>query len=106
MTWEAVYGGVVQIEDTIPAVVGMVATPTYCDIYFSEVSETAPVSQMFTLYISNIESEMTGFCYDGSKTARIYYPEIESGHNTPVTFAINNYSGLDVPANTFVAYIE
>ena len=105
MTWEAVYGGVVEIEQSLPEVVGMIATPTYCDIYFKEVSDTAPVAQMFTLYINSVETDKSGFCYDGSSTVRIYYPEIEAGHNTPVTFAISNYSGLDVPAGTFTAVI-
>jgi len=104
MTWESVYGGVVEIEQTLPEIAGLVATPTYCDVMFVEVSDTAPVAQMFTLYIDNVQTEMTGFCYDGSKTARIYYPEVETGHNTPITFALD-YAGLIVPEGTYTAYL-
>lgn len=105
MTWESVYGGIVEITQTPPEVVGLIATTDYCDIMFAEVSETAPVAQMFTLYIDNTQTEMSGFCYDGSKAARIYYPHITPGNNTTVTFAISDYAGLTVPAGTYSAIV-
>lgn len=105
MTWEAVYGGLVEIETQLPVVVGLIATTDYCDIMFKEVSDTAPVAQMFTLYINSTQTEMSGFCYDGSKDVRIYYPHITPGSNTPVTFSISNYAGLNVPAGTFTALV-
>lgn len=105
MTWESVYGGLVEIETSTPQVVGLIGTVSYCDILFSEVSETAPVAQMFTLYINNIATDMLGFCYDGSKSVRIYYNPITPGNNTSVTFSINNYSGLNVPAGTYEVII-
>lgn len=103
MDWEAVYGGVVSVDSVSPAVVGMTATTTYMDIYFSEVADTAPVAQMFSLFFDDVLTPKTGFCFDGSKTARIYYSEIESG--TTVTFSLDNYAGLSIAKDTYVAEV-
>ena len=103
MTWESVYGGLVEIDDSLPAVVGIVANRDYMDVMFSNVSDSAPVAQMFTLYLDNVETEKSGFCYDGSKCARIFYPTITSQNPVNVTFALSDYSGLTVPKGTYSA---
>lgn len=105
MTWESVYGGIVEITADTPAIVGIVANRKYMDVMFSNVSTNAPVAQMFTLYLDNTETEKAGFCYDGSKCARIYFPTISSQAPVEVTFALSNYSGLTVPAGTYTAIV-
>ena len=102
MNWETVYGGEVSIAPSVPAVVGIQATKDYVDIFFSLVSETAPVSTQFTVYLGNNVLTKTGFCYDGDKTVRIYYDEINSG---TVSIAIDNYSGLNVTKGTYTSEV-
>lgn len=105
MTWEAVYGGYIEIEADLPAIVGIIATRSYMDVMFSNVSTNAPVAQMFTFYKDSVETEKTGFCYDGSKCARIYYETITAQNPVEVTFALSNYAGLTVPAGYYSAYV-
>ena len=102
MTWETVYGGTVSIAPTTPAVYGIEAHKKYVDITFSTVSDTAPVSSQFTVYVGNSTKTKTGFYYDGNFTVRIYYAETQSG---VVSIAINNYAGLDVSKGTYTSNI-
>ena len=99
MTWETVYGGTVNIETPLPAIVGIEAHYTYVDIYFSEVSDTAPTHDNFILWLNDQIVTPVGFCYDGSLTARIYYQQIP--HGTATIQA--DYAGLYVPKNTFIS---
>ena len=100
MTWETVYGGVVSIETPLPSVFNIEAHPDYADIHFVSVSDTAPTSNDFSLYIDNEAAEITGFCFDGSNTVRLYYAH--QTHAT-VTFAIADYSGLTVEAGDYTS---
>lgn len=110
MTWEAVYTGVVTIATSTPAVATVVAHQTYLDVIFSEVSDTAPVSSMFSVYTRpNSSSSWTavtvaGFVFDGTSTARLYYDQQTIGHQ--MTIAINNYSGLTEAQGTHVPTVE
>ena len=90
MTWENVYTGTVSIDTPLPEAVGIQAATDHVDVFFSAVSDTAPVHNQFTVSIGGSAVSMTGFCYDGSRTVRIYYPSRQHGS---VTVAINNYSG-------------
>lgn len=92
MSWESVYGGIVSIDTPAPAIQSIRATTDYVDIYFSAVSVSAPTSQMFTVYIDDLEVEKTGFYYDGNTTVRIYYAH--KMHGT-TTFAMQ-YAGTTV----------
>ena len=99
MTWETVYAGTVSIDTPLPEIVGIQATTKYVDVFFSAVSDTAPVHDQFNVYIDDSLVTMSGFCYDGSKTVRIYYPERSHGSVTITA----NYSGLIVPAGEFTS---
>lgn len=90
MTWENVYTGVVSIDTPLPEAVGIQATPKYVDVFFSAVSDTAPVHEQFAVSIGGASVTLSGFCYDGSRTVRLYYPEVSHGS---VIVTINNYSG-------------
>lgn len=90
MTWENVYTGVVSVDTPLPEAVGIQANPNYVDIFFSAVSDTAPIHEQFTVEIDGSAVTPNGFCYDGSRTVRIYYPEVQHGS---VTVWINDYSG-------------
>lgn len=103
MTWEAVYGGTVEIAATTPLVDDCSAKANYIDIFFSALGSTAPTSQMFTLYSGNEitqDTEVTkkGFYYDNANTVRIYYAAQTSG--TWITFALN-YPDYTVNKGTF-----
>lgn len=106
MTWEAVYGGVVDVAAQTPTVTFpcLDAKENYVDIYFSGLGTTAPTSQMFTVYSGSTEGSTdntvtkTGFYYDNANTVRIYYDALAS--NTWVTFALN-YPGYTVAAGTY-----
>ena len=100
MTWETVYGGTVSIPTPTPSVFNLEAHPDYADIHFVAVSSTAPTSNDFQLYIGNTLTPITGFCYDGSLTVRLYYAH--QTHAT-VTFAIPNYAGLTVAKGTYTS---
>ena len=102
MTWETVYGGTVSIATSLPAVVGISATKKFVDVLFSDVSETAPVSSQFTVYLGDNVLTKTGFYYDNEKTIRIYYDEIQSGI---VSIAIADYAGLNVTKGTYTSEV-
>lgn len=100
MTWETVYGGVVSIETPLPSILNIEAHPDYVDIHFATVSDTAPTSNNFTLYIDNVAAEISGFCFDGSYTVRLYY----SHHNhATVTFALDDYAGFTVESGVYTS---
>lgn len=101
MTWETVYGGVVSIETPLPQVIGIEATVEHMDIFFSAVSDTAPVAQDFIVYINSQLTTPSGFHYDGQRTVRIFYQLQPELHGT-ATVAIS-YAGLSVPAGTYVS---
>lgn len=90
MTWETVYSGSVSIDSPTPEAVGIQASRKYVDVLFSAVSDSAPISNYFTVAIDNVAVGITGFCYDGSRTVRLYYPERAHGS---VVVTISNYSG-------------
>jgi len=103
-TWEAVYGGIVDIATQTPLVLGCSAKADYIDIEFSALGTTAPTSQMFTVYSGSTEGStdntvtIKGFYYDNANTVRIYYDSLAS--DTWVTFALN-YPDYAVAAGTF-----
>ena len=104
MTWEAVYGGVVDVTAATPTVLNCDAKANYIDIFFSALGSTAPTSQMFTVYSGDVEGATTntltkkGFYYDNANTVRIYYDTLAS--DTWVTFALN-YPNYTVAAGTY-----
>ena len=92
MSWEAVYGGTVDIAPQTPVVRDCSATANYIDIFFSALGSTAPTSQMFSIFSGNQQAQETavtkkGFYYDNADTVRIYYPEQTSG--TWIKFILN-----------------
>lgn len=103
MTWEAVYGGTVDISLATPLVDRCSANAYYLDIFFSALGSYAPTSQMFTVYSGDTEGSTSntvtkkGFYYDNANTVRIYYDELQS--NTWVTFALD-YPNYTVAAGT------
>lgn len=105
MTWESVYTGTVTITSPTPAVLDIEAHSTYLDVNFSDVSDTAPTSTQMTAYYKATNNDswtavtLTGFVFDGTSKARLYYAEKQSGI---LSIAINNYSGLNVSVGTFV----
>lgn len=108
MTWETVYGGVVSIQPTVPAVSGCDAKAKYIDIFFSALGNTAPTSQQFTVYAGNQTTQDTevtkkGFCYDNANTVRIYYDEKATG--VWITFALN-YPNYTVAKGTFKSEVS
>lgn len=101
MTWESVYGGVITISTNAPSVKGISKiTSKYIDVMFSEVSDTEPTKDYFTLYVDDTETEITGFYFDGAYTARLYFESLESGSHT-ISFAITDYGGLTVESGTY-----
>ena len=103
MSWEAVYGGVVDVTTDTPLVDTCTATANYIDIFFSVLGTTAPTSQMFAIYSGTQSTQdtsvpITGFYYDNANTVRIYYGEQTSG--TTITFSLN-YPGYTVAKGTF-----
>ena len=99
MTWEAVYGGVVSLDTATPAIQSIHGTSNYVDIFFSSVALTEPTNQMFTVYIDDNEVEKTGFCFDGSYTARIYYNYVLHG---TVTFGMS-YGGTTITPGMYTS---
>jgi len=110
MTWEAVYTGAITIPTPTPSVDDVVAHQTFLDVIFAEVADTAPVSSMFTVYARANSSAswsqvaVTGFVFDGTSTARLYYAEQTVGYQ--MTIAINNYSGLTEAQGTHIPNVE
>ena len=100
MTWETVYTGIISIDTPTPSCESIEAHTSYVDVYFTEVSDTAPVHDQFTVYDGSTELTQTGFCYDGLMTVRIYYSYMAHGS---ISVHIDNYSGLttDVGPSTF-----
>lgn len=100
MTWESVYTGVISIDTPTPACEGIEAHTSFVDVYFTEVSDTAPVHDQFTVSDNGTDLTQVGFCYDGLMTVRIYYSYRTHGS---ISVHIENYSGLttDVGPSTF-----
>lgn len=102
MTWESVYGGIVNIASSTPSVKGIEkATTEYIDIVFSEISDTEPTKDLFTLYINDTENDIVGFYFDGAYTARVYFEEIADSGTYTISFAISDYDGLSVDKDTY-----
>lgn len=104
MTWEAVYGGVVDITTTTPTVRNCKATANYIDIYFSALGSVTPTSQMFSIFSGDENTQETaldkkGFYYDSASTVRIYFDEQTSG--TWIKFNLN-YPGYSVTGKSEV----
>lgn len=110
MTWETVYTGAVTIPTSTPSVAGVTAKQTYLDISFAPVSDTAPVTSMISVYTRPNESSnwtsvpVTGFVFDGTSVARLYYAQQTVGHQ--MTIAINNYAGLNETQGTHKPTVE
>lgn len=107
MTWETVYGGTVSIPTPEPEVNGISAHSNYLDVFFSEVSDTAPTSSHISVYRKTTGSysqvTVTGFVFDGTSTARLYYDEFESG---TFSIAIDDYSGYSETVGTHESTLE
>lgn len=98
MTWRSEYGGTISIPTPLPAIQTIEAHNGYADFIFSQVSDTAPTSTMFTLYIDSTETttDIIGFYYNNKK-ARVYFEPLPStGQSTHTLRFELNYSGLTV----------
>lgn len=101
MTWESVYGGIITISSDTPKIKGISKlTSNYIDITFSQIADTEPTKDYFTLYIDDKKIDMTGFYFDGAYTARIYFESLEHGTHI-ANFEISDYSGLTVSKGTY-----
>lgn len=96
MTWKSEYGGVISIPTPLPLIQTAEAVNGYVDITFSSVSDTAPTSSMFSLYIDSASKDITGF-YFNNKRARVYFEPLsyENSGVHELQFELN-YSGLVV----------
>lgn len=104
MTWESVYTGAVTISQETPAVASLTAKQTYLDVNFSQVANTAPTSSMFSVYTragtsgSWTSVPVTGFVFDGTSVARLYYAQQTLGYQ--MTISISNYAGYSESQGT------
>ena len=107
MTWEAVYGGTVEITAATPHIATCSAFTDHLDIFFDELGSTAPTSQMFSVWSGNQSTQntalgITGFYYDNASTVRIYYSTQTVGKY--ITFSMN-YPDYTVAKGTYTPQI-
>lgn len=90
MTWESVYGGIINIPTTESVLKRDISkvTNNYIEVVFSEIGDTEPSKDEFTVFIDDTAVEFDGFYFDGSYTARLYLPLItlESGSHSIVVY--------------------
>lgn len=102
MTWETVYGGIINIGDPSRTINGIIkCKPTYMDISFSYIGNSEPTSQMFEIYANTQQIPMQGFMVNGS-VVRIFYSFRSEG--TVMTFSFNDQD-IVVEAGTYKANV-
>lgn len=102
MTWESVYGGVVDCGTESASLEGSVLelTKNSASITFESLGNdnTEPVPGNFSLVEvdGNTETEIdiTGFCYDNSYTVKMWFDDLSSGEHT-IKCTINYASLVD-----------
>ena len=105
MTWESVFNGVITVPVADENIVSLKATKNYCDITFSALGTTTPVSANFKVYIDNTEKAKNGY-YFSDYVARIYYADLDTGSHT-VTFSYSSSSSsLVVNKNDFIYNVK
>lgn len=101
MTWESVYGGLIQIAEGTSTMSGITsATKNYMDITFNQISSTQPTKDLFTVYDGNTVKTITGFYFDNGYTARIYFDDLDKGKHT-LSFAMSSYGGMTVSKGSY-----
>ena len=105
MTWESVFGGIVQVGPGTPAVnPNLVITETTADVIFTTESSTIPNINNFTLKDTFNSQEATvqktGFAYQDG-TARLWFNNLATGtHSLECTINIPNVTITTKPSGT------
>lgn len=107
MTWQTVYSGSITIEEDSASVNGISeATSNHIDILFDTVADTAPIQNLFTLYIDNVETAISNFYYDGAYTVRLWFNELDTSVSHTITYAMSTYGGTSVAKDTHTVIIS
>lgn len=98
MTWESVYGGVINIPDEELSITSIDVKYGYIDINFNVIPVTIPVSSDFAVKV-NIDSVFTqvsvvGIFYESGKSLRLYYDTSLLNKGITYTVELTSSSGI------------
>lgn len=96
MTWESVFGGIISIPTTESVLKKEIAkvTSEYIEVVFSEIGDTEPSKDEFSISIDNERVVFNGFYFDGAYTARLYLPliSLEAGRHSIMVYYNSSYT--------------
>lgn len=88
MTWESVFGGIITIPTTQNEIKKDISkvTTDYVEVVFTNIADTEPTKDDFSVFIDGVKTDFNGYFFDGSYIARLYLSLPSGSHKIKVCY--------------------